>query len=62
MENITKIVQLGICTGCGACFGCKHIRPERNSLGFDSPVVDDGCEHCGKCLANCCFDPEAGDD
>ena len=62
MDNITRIVQMGVYTGCGACSSCKHIQFTRNSLGFDSPIVDDECEHCGKCIANCCFDPLKEDD
>jgi len=62
MENVSKIVRMGICVGCGACAGCEHIRFERCELGFDVPVVDAGCLRCGKCLAACSFDPDIEDE
>ncbi len=57
MGNITRIVQMGVCTGCQACAFCKHISFEKNPLGFEAPVVDDSCVHCGKCVAACLYDP-----
>lgn len=57
MDNVKRIVDSGVCTGCGACLGCEHLRLERSPLGFDVPAPDDGCIRCGKCVAACVFDP-----
>ena len=57
MDNIRRIVDSGMCTGCGACLGCEHLHWERSPLGFDVPVPDEHCTHCGKCIAACIFDP-----
>lgn len=62
MENIMRVVESGMCTGCNACACCEHISFEENSLGFYSPVVDDECRGCGKCLAACIYDPYRDDD
>ena len=62
MENIKRIVDSGVCTGCGACMGCEHLRLERDPLGFDVPVADEGCTRCGKCVSACIFDPLRDDD
>ena len=62
MKNITHIVEMGVCVGCGACAGCKHIHFEPSDLGFDMPHVDPECIGCGKCLSQCSFDPFAEDD
>ena len=58
MNNITKIVNQGICTGCGACNICEHIKFQKNSNGFLAPTVDDTCVNCGKCVAHCIYDPD----
>lgn len=55
MNNIMKVVDMGICVGCGACDGCEHIVFTNNSLGFPSPVVDDTCIQCGECLRKCIY-------
>ena len=62
VDNITRITALGMCTGCGACLNCEHLHLERSPLGFDIPVPDEGCIHCGRCVAACVFDPEREDD
>lgn len=62
MDNITRITALGMCTGCGACLNCEHLHLEHSPLGFDIPVPDEGCTHCGKCVKACVFDPEREDD
>lgn len=62
MESVLKIVNLGMCVGCGACNVCKHITLQENELGFCSPIIDETCEHCGKCLAFCIYDPDREDD
>ncbi len=61
-RTVMSVVQAGTCTGCGNCFGCLHIRFEKNALGFHSPVVDGGCVHCGKCLDKCSYNPLSEDD
>lgn len=62
MENIQRIVDSGVCTGCGACMACEHLRMERSPLGFDVPVADEGCIRCGKCVEACVFDSLREDD
>lgn len=62
MENVNRITRNGICTGCGACLGCEHLHMQAGPLGFDVPVPDEGCTHCGKCADACVFDPEREDD
>lgn len=57
MENVSRIVKAGVCTGCGACLGCEHLHLRRGTLGFDVPEADEGCTGCGKCTAACIFDP-----
>ena len=54
MYNITKMVHLGLCTGCRAC-SCEHITFEKNQNGFPSPVVDESCTNCGECLKQCIY-------
>ncbi len=61
MNNVTRVVNSGTCTGCNACSVCEHISFKQNNLGFYSPVVDSGCLECGKCLENCIFDYSADD-
>lgn len=58
MNNIMKVVQLGICTGCRAC-RCEHIMFEKNKHGFPSPLVDESCTNCGECLKQCIYFDEA---
>ena len=62
MENIKRIVDSGMCTGCGACMDCEHLRLEHSTLGFDVPVADEDCTKCGKCVSACIFDPLREDD
>ena len=57
MRSVADIVKSGVCTGCGVCGICAHITFRENALGFPSPVVDDGCLHCGRCVEACAFDP-----
>ena len=59
--NITRIVNSGVCTGCNACNGCEHITFIENQHGFYSPVVDENCAGCGKCIAECIYDPDRYD-
>ena len=58
MNNITKVTETGVCTGCGACGGCEHITFADNTLGFPAPIVDEGCLSCGNCLSQCPFNYE----
>ena len=60
-NNVSKIAQLGMCVGCGACDGCEHISVETNLLGFPTPVIDENCTQCGECLSNCIYNPENED-
>ena len=62
MNNIMKIVDRGMCTGCSACDICEHIQFKKNDLGFFAPVVDDQCTKCGNCLKECIHDPDRDDD
>ena len=59
MNNVKKVTDAGICVGCGACDGCKHITFQENALGFPAPVIDDTCENCGKCLEKCIYAEES---
>lgn len=56
MNNIMRIVNSGVCTGCSACSFCEHISFVRNKYGF-TPIVDDNCNNCGKCVEECVYDP-----
>ena len=58
MNNISRIVNSGVCTGCNACNDCEHITFIKNQYGFYSPVVDDKCNNCGQCLKECIYDPD----
>ncbi len=60
MNNITKVVKSGLCTGCRAC-NCDHITFEKNNNGFPSPVVDQSCTNCGECLKQCIYFDENDD-
>lgn len=62
MDNIKRIVDMGVCVGCGACRVCEHIHMERSDLGFDVPAIDEGCTGCGQCVQACVFDPLREDD
>ena len=55
MNNIKKVTDMGICTGCGSCAGCEHITFKNNELGFPAPIVDDNCKNCGECLKKCIY-------
>lgn len=61
MNNVARIVQSGVCTGCNACAGCEHIHFEKNQYGFSVPVIDDHCTDCGTCIEQCLFDPDRED-
>lgn len=61
-NNIMQIVVSGLCTGCSACSSCEHISFAQNEKGFYAPVVDDKCNHCGKCLAECIYNPNREND
>lgn len=60
MNNITKVVVSGLCTGCRAC-NCEHIVFVQNDNGFPSPVVDKNCTNCGECLKQCIYYDENDD-
>ena len=62
MNNIVRIVEAGVCTGCNACSFCEHISFKINQYGFYSPVVDDKCNNCDKCVEECIYDPNRGED
>lgn len=62
MNNVMRIVDSGFCTGCSACSICEHISFMQNQNGFYSPVVDDNCNNCGKCLKECIYDPNREND
>ncbi len=62
MNNIMRIVDSGVCTGCQACSFCEHISFMQNECGFYSPVVDDKCINCGKCVEECIYDPNREND
>lgn len=55
MENIKVIGDK--CTACGACITCcpaDAIKMEKNSEGFEYPVIDmKKCIKCGKCITKC---------
>ena len=55
MNNVQKVTNAGICTGCGACDGCEHITFKKNELGFPAPIVDEHCINCGECLKKCIY-------
>ena len=64
-DNISRIVNGGTCTGCGACSVCDHISFKKNRHGFYVPAVDGQCTGCGRCVTACIYDPlreEAADD
>ena len=56
-ENIIKIVEDNLCTGCGTCsIACAQqaILMKRDRIGNISPFVDaDKCNHCGACYRVC---------
>lgn len=58
MGNVSKVTNLGMCVGCGACKGCEHITFAENELGFPAPIVDDECKQCGECLSKCIYNPD----
>lgn len=62
MDSIRRIVESGICTGCGACNVCPNISFETGAAGFPAPVVGPNCTGCGKCLLMCIYDPDREDD
>lgn len=61
MNNVTRIVQIGACTGCNACAVCEHIHFEKNQNGVPVPAVDKNCTGCGACLGQCIYDPDRED-
>lgn len=61
-NNVVRVVESGLCTGCGACAGCEHLTLTEGPLGFPVPAVDEGCVGCGQCLARCLYDPERDDE
>ncbi len=60
MNNVMKIVNLGMCVGCCNC-DCEHITFKENKNRIPIPVVDDTCTNCGKCLSQCIYDPDRDD-
>lgn len=56
-NNICRITQNSLCTGCGACSGvCPHaaISMFRNEAGFLVPNINENnCVDCGICLKIC---------
>ncbi len=60
MNNVMKIVDLGMCVGCCSC-NCAHITFKENKNGIPTPVIDDTCTNCGKCLSQCIYDPNRDD-
>lgn len=61
MNNITKIVDTGICVGCGECRICEHISFKNNRYGVPTPIVDVACTNCGECLNQCHYNPDNED-
>lgn len=61
MDNIMRIVKMGMCIGCCAC-SCEHITYKENELGFPTPIVDEKCILCGNCLKQCPLNPEQEDE
>lgn len=61
MNNVKKIVELGMCVGCGSCCVCEHIVFKNNSFGVPVPEINEGCTNCGKCLGECIYDPDYED-
>jgi len=57
MDNVSRVVEMGTCTSCGACAVCKHISFQTGKMGFPVPAVDENCIHCGRCLALCDWEP-----
>lgn len=55
--TIKKIVDEGLCTGCGTCSGtCPNsaINMVINSMGIYVPeLIDDKCNKCGVCFSSC---------
>lgn len=56
--NITKIVELGLCNGCGTCYSiCPQNAisiKENKKLGIlFAEVNEEDCAHCGKCALVC---------
>jgi len=62
MNNIMKVVQSGLCTGCSACSDCEHISFSLNNQGFYSPTVDENCNDCGNCIKKCIFSAQYDED
>ncbi|MGB6370883.1 MAG: Coenzyme F420 hydrogenase/dehydrogenase, beta subunit C-terminal domain [Atribacterota bacterium] len=55
--TVKKIVDEGLCTGCGTCSGtCPNsaINMVINSMGiYDPKLIDEKCNKCGICLNSC---------
>lgn len=61
MDNVRRIVDSGMCTGCSACDICENISFSNGPQGFPVPMVHENCIGCGRCLTMCICDPERDD-
>ncbi len=56
INNVKKVATAKLCTSCGICkaicpVNCIELKIDK--YGIFSPVIDDKCIHCGKCLNVC---------
>ncbi|OOM79436.1 Coenzyme F420 hydrogenase/dehydrogenase, beta subunit C-terminal domain [Clostridium sp. BL-8] len=55
-ENVNELISDIECCGCYTCkLACpvNAIRIEPNQEGFDMPIVEETCIHCGACVKKC---------